>query len=452
MLPMSLDRIAHLVGGTLYGRGDVQVSSIALDSREVAAGGLFVALLGERVDGHEFAADAVARGALGMLGQRPDPALPSIVVVDPVAALAELGRFCRHQSNAWVIALTGSNGKTTVKELLDAILGRVAPTLATYGNRNNHLGVPQTLTRMRPEHDYAVIEMGANHLGEIASLTELVEPQLGLVTNAAVAHLEGFGSLTGVADAKGELFDGLGQGSTAVINADDTYARLWRGKAAVAGRIITFGATAAADVRYRNQGEGLEILLEGCWQSMPTPLLGSHNAANACAAAACAAAVGVPTTVIAAALAVAQPPRGRLQPLPGLRCRLVIDDSYNANPASLDAALAVLQETVGEKWLVLGDMAELGSQAEDWHWRAGEAARAAGVARLCTLGDKAGAAAEAFGAGGRDFADIDSLLIACREELPVQGVVLVKGSRSAGMERLVMALTNESAQAAVEEG
>ncbi|MCG5529574.1 UDP-N-acetylmuramoyl-tripeptide--D-alanyl-D-alanine ligase [Halorhodospira halochloris] len=449
MLPMSLAQIAHLLDGQIHGRGDVQITSVALDSREVEPGSLFVGLIGERVDGHEFAADAAARGALGMLGQRPDPALPSVVVADPVAALAKLGKACRHQSNALVLALTGSNGKTTVKELVAAMLANAAPTLATMGNRNNHLGVPQTLTRLRPEHRFAVIEMGANHPGEIAGLAELAEPHIGLVTNAAEAHLEGFGSLDGVAHAKGELFDSLGGDSSAIINIDDRYARLWQEKSAAAGRTISFGRSAAADVRWRNQGEELEIYLDGRWQSTPTALLGEHNSANACAAAACAHTMGVPAEQIRAALAQVRAPRGRLQPLPGLRCRMVIDDSYNANPASLEAALAVLEQIVGEKWLLLGEMAELGADSPAWHRRAGELARAAGVARLWTLGRRAALAAESFGAGGRDFADLDSLLVACREELPAQGVVLIKGSRTAGMERLVAALsenTNTTAQ------
>lgn len=452
MLPQSLEQVAHIVGGCLHGRGDMRIDSVALDSREVEPGGLFVALLGEHFDGHAFTADAARRGALGMLGRRPDPVLPTVVVADPVAALSELASACRRQSDACVLALTGSNGKTTVKGLLTAMCARHYPTLATYGNRNNHLGVPQTLTRLRPEHRYAVIEMGANHPGEIAALAELAQPKLGMVTNAAASHLEGFGSLAGVAHAKGELFEALsGEESIAVINADELYASLWQQKAAGAGQLISFGRAEQADIRYRNQGEDLEIFLEGRWYAMPTPLLGEHNSANAAAAAACAAAVGVIPAAIAAALAEALPPPGRLQLRRGAKCKLVIDDSYNANPASLDAALQVLSQMVGEKWLLLGEMAELGKGSQDWHWRAGKAARAAGVARLWTVGDRAAIAAQSFGVGGRDFADVESLLVACREELPAQGVVLIKGSRAAGMEMLAEALAEQSVATAVEE-
>ncbi|MBK1727377.1 UDP-N-acetylmuramoyl-tripeptide--D-alanyl-D-alanine ligase, partial [Halorhodospira neutriphila] len=384
-------------------------------------------------------------GAAAVLGRRPVAALPTVVVAEPERALAELGRQARRRAGARVAAVTGSNGKTTVKELLAAILAAEGPTLATRGNRNNHLGVPETLCRLDGHHRYAVVEMGANHPGEIATLAAWAAPEVGVVTNAGPAHLEGFGTVRGVAEAKGELFAALGPQGTAVINADDPYADLWRGLAG-ARRILAFGAGPQAEVRYRGHGEALELRLGGVWRPVPSPLLGACNAANAAAAAACAVALGASEAAVAAGIAAAGAAPGRLEVHPGRRCRRVIDDSYNANPGSLQAALEVLRAQGGEPWLLLGAMAELGPEAAQWHRRAGELARAAGVARLWAVGAEAAPAAAAFGEGGRCFTGHEEMLAACERELPPQAVVLIKGSRSAAMERSVAALTASSTE------
>ncbi|MBK1735601.1 hypothetical protein CKO15_09950 [Halorhodospira abdelmalekii] len=473
MLPCTLQQLTEWLSVPLSGGqpgcGDRLVHGVALDSREVEPGMLFVALRGAHVDGHDYAADAAARGAVAMLGQRPVEALPTLLVDDPLNALTTLGRRCRAGSSAQVVALTGSNGKTTVKELLAAMLVQRGPTLATAGNRNNHLGLPQTLCRLRAEHRFAVLEMGANHAGEIGELAAIAEPHVGIVTNAGPAHLEGFGSLRGVATAKGELFSALPAAGAAVINTDDTYADLWHELARHVERRVTFGTHSVADLRYRGAGPSLELWLAERWRATPTPLLGAHNAANAAAAAAAATLCGVSADEIAQALAAASAPPGRLQLRHGRTCRWVIDDSYNANPASLQAGLEVLCELAsapggvdgtgrrgetdqagrtgeaGQPWLLLGTMAELGEQTADWHRRAGEQARAAGVAHLWCVGEIAAAAADAFGAGGRVFADVASLAQACQDEVPADAVVLIKGSRAAAMERLVAVLADEPA-------
>ena len=442
MEALSLDQVAALTGAELVGtdRG-APVTGVALDSRRVAAGSLFVALPGARCDGHDFAADAAARGSVAVLGSRPVSALPTLVVEDPAAALAALGAACRLRSKARLVAVTGSNGKTTVKELLAAILAETGPTLATEGNRNNLLGVPEMLCRLDDSHRNAVIEMGANAPGEIAQLTAWAQPDVGVVTNAGPAHLEGFGSLDGVARAKGELFEGLPDNGVAVIHADDTYSGLWR-ELAGARRCLTFGAD-AGQIRYRGQGSRLELDLGGGWMAAPTPLLGRHNAQNIAAAAACAVALEVPARTILERVAAAAAVPGRLQLRWGCHGGWLVDDTYNANPASLQAAIDTVVGLDGSPWLLLGAMGELGPQAVDWHRRAGERARAAGVQQLWVLGEGAAPAAEAFGKGGRRFDDAAALIEACRAEMPADAVVLVKGSRSAAMERVATALSAE---------
>ncbi len=442
MDPLGLAQIAAITGGRLAGEEPAApVHDVALDSRRAGPGSLFVALPGARADGHDFAADAAGRGAVAMLGQRPVAALPTVVVADPAAALAALGAECRRRSPARLVAVTGSNGKTTVKDLLASMLGELGPTLATEGNRNNLLGVPETLCRLGAEHRYAVIELGANAPGEIAQLTAWAHPDVGVVTNAGPAHLAGFGSVAGVARVKGELFEGLARDSVAVINADDDFCGLWR-ELAGARRCLTFGAD-SGQIRYRGHARRLELDLGSGWMAAPTPLLGAHNAGNVAAAAACACAVAAPPSAILSAVAAARPVPGRLQLRPGCHGGWVIDDTYNANPGSLRAAIDVLRELDGPAWLLLGSMGELGAESAPWHRRAGEQARAAGVARLWTVGDAAAPAAEAFGPGGRSFPDHQALIEACAAELTADAAVLIKGSRSAAMERVARALVVE---------
>jgi UDP-N-acetylmuramoyl-tripeptide--D-alanyl-D-alanine ligase len=339
--------------------------------------------------------------------------------------------------------VTGSNGKTTVKEMLAAILRRCGNTLVTRGNFNNDIGVPHTLFRLAPEHDYAVLELGANHLGEIAYLTGLVQPAVAVINNAGPAHLEGFGSLDGVARGKGELFDNAGPATTCVINADDAYAGLWRTLAA-ARTVMSFGLEQPADVSARWQGD-----MQASELRLSTPqgatdariaLPGRHNVMNALAATAAALAVGIELDAIAAGLADVQPVQGRWQAQPGFAGARIIDDTYNANPASLEAGLALLSNVPGEAWLVLGDMGELGETGRQLHSDMGTAARRAGVRRLFALGGLAALAAESFGEGASVFADLAALNDCLRADLNAQVTVLVKGSRAMHMERVVEAL------------
>ncbi len=337
--------------------------------------------------------------------------------------------------------------KTTVKEMVAAILGCCGRVLATRGNLNNDIGVPLTLLRLDGGEDYAVIEMGANHPGEIAYLSGLVRPDVAIVNNAGPCHLEGFGDLDGVARAKGEIFQGLAAGGTAVINADDPYASLWR-RLAGERRVLSFGLGADADIRGRRlSGEaGNAFTLEHPGGSVEVRLAlpGEHNVRNALAAAAASLAVGADPRAVATGLRSLQGVGGRLQQRRGLHGCTLVDDTYNANPASLDAALAAVAGAQGEKWLVLGDMAELGAHAAALHAGAGERARQAGFTRLHALGSLARHAAESFGAGGIHHGNPEALVRTLRADLarapaaPV--VVLVKGSRSMRLERVVQAL------------
>lgn len=443
--PLRLREAACLLAGEAVG-DDVAFVAVATDSRQLSAGALFVALTGPNFDGHDFVAAARERGAVAALVSRPvaDP-LPQLRVTDTRLALGQLAAAWRSRFAGPLIALTGSNGKTTLKEMIAAILRLRGPTLATAGNLNNDIGVPLTLLRLNGEHAYAVIEMGANHHGEIAYLTGLARPDVAIVNNAGPCHLEGFGDVAGVARGKGEIFQGLGPEGVAVINRDDPYADYWVGlnpdrrvvdfgldqPAAVSGQILD-----AASNRFRVRAGGEETDIE-----LPVP--GRHNVRNALAAAAAALAVGATLTDIRQGLESLHGVGGRLQRLPGRHGGAVIHDAYNANPASLAAALAAVGAGPGRKWLVLGDMRELGPAADELHACSGREARIAGFERLYALGTHSRAAVAAFGAGGRHFNDVDALVTDLNCDLHREGesaVVLVKGSRGMRMERVVASL------------
>jgi len=340
-------------------------------------------------------------------------------------------------------AVTGSNGKTTTKEMIAAILSRRGAVLATRGNLNNDIGVPLTLLRLRDEHRFAVIEMGANHAGEIAYLTGLARPDVAVITNAAAAHLEGFGSLEGVGRAKGEIFAGLRTGGVAVINADDAMAPLWFELAGDA-QVRRFALDADAEVRGQwraeHGGGHLKLTTPAGETHIHLPLAGRHNAMNALAAAAVTEALGAGLDDIRAGLESLVPVHGRLERIAGVGGMHIIDDTYNANPASLAAALDVLTGEEGSRWLVLGDMGELGQDGARLHAEAGALARAAGVERLLALGELTREAVQAFGAGAEHFADVETLVAVLRRDWPGLGTVLVKGSRSMHMERVIEAL------------
>jgi len=446
--PMSdellLSDAAIAVHGVLHG-DDRTFTGATMDSRKIAANELFVALAGARVDGHDFLSVAREHGAVAALVERKvaDP-LPQIVVADARLALGRLAAWWRTHYTCPVIGLTGSNGKTTVKELLAAILERCGATLATQGNLNNDIGLPLTLLRLRSSHRYAVIEMGANHPGEIEYLTRITQPDIALINNAGPAHLEGFGTVEGVARAKGEIFSGLSAQGIAVINADDTYASLWQTIAA-ARPLVRFGLTAGAEVSAHWEGDPVGSRLH-----VHTPagsahatlhLPGQHNVLNALAATAAALAVNVTLQDIALGLESAHGAPGRLQIKAGRNDSRIIDDTYNANPASVQAALEVLAASRGRRVLVLGDLAELGDDKIALHRSIGSAAKAAGIDAVYTVGTLSEHAASAFGGEHRHFASQEELMTHLIPILALGTTLLVKGSRSAHMERVVGALT-----------
>jgi UDP-N-acetylmuramoyl-tripeptide--D-alanyl-D-alanine ligase len=452
-----LAELARVTGGRLHGR-NVAFGPVATDSRTLDSASLFVALTGERHDGHDFVRQAAERGCAGALvARRVKADVPQVVVPDTLAALTAFAGAWRDDFEGTVVALTGSNGKTTVKEMTGAILRRCGPCLVTHGNLNNHIGVPLTLCRLEATQRYAVIEMGANHRGEIAQLVAVARPDVGLVINAGPAHLEGFGDIEGVARGKGELFESLGDGGTAVINADDRFAAFWHGLARSAGRSVTFGMHERADFtgsvlaeRLEAQGFRTEFELVSplgqCRVSIP--LAGEHNVMNALAAAATAAAAGASLEAIAEGLASVRPVAGRLRLRPALNGARLIDDSYNANPGSVRAGLRSLAAVPGEHWLVLGEMRELGEDSPRLHAEIGELARSSGVQRLLAVGEEARRAVDAYGEGGEWYADVDTLIAAVQPAMQEGVTVLVKGSRSNRLERVADALAADGAAAA----
>lgn len=450
-----LSDMAEAVDGRLHG-ADRAFAGVSIDTRTLPANALFFALRGEHTDGHAYVDKAASLGAAGAVVDRvTDSRVPQIEVADTTAALQRAGAAWRQAFPGTVVGITGSNGKTSVKEMLASILREQAPTLATQGNLNNHLGVPLTLLRLTAGFETAVIEMGASHGGEIAMLCELARPKIGLVTNAGLAHLEGFGSREAVAAAKGELYAHLPDDGIAIINADDAFSEQWSARAAHCQRLYFAYDDAAAEIHARDvvfddAGGRFTLVTPAGSCAVELALPGEHSIRNALAAAAAAAALGVPVKTIAAGLAGVSAVGGRLAARPAQGARL-IDDSYNANPASLDAALAWLARQEGPRWLVLGDMAELGAAADDAHRRAGEQARQAGVERLWATGDKSRIAVEAFGNGGEWFADhheLNAALLQALDAAQALPFVLVKGSRSARMDRVVDALTADCATAA----
>ena len=444
MIEMRLGEAAAALGAHAAG-GDVVFRGVGTDSRTTPRGALFVAVRGPSFDGHDFVAGAVQRGAAAVLVERaPRETVPFILVPDSVQAFGRLAAAWRRRFHDLpLVAVTGSNGKTTVKEMIAAIFRTMGPVSATRGNLNNEIGVPLTLCDLDAAHRMAVVELGANHGGEIAALTTLVRPCAGVVTQCAPAHLEGFGSIEGVARAKGELFEHLPEDATAVINTGDRYAALWR-ELAGRRRCITFGAGTDADVRVRAGSGGgrnpIVIDTPAGALEVDLPLPGAHNALNAAAAAAAAVAVNADPAAIRDGLAAMRPVRGRLESKRGPRDTEIIDDTYNANPVSLQAGLGVLGAKPGPRWLVLGDMAELGDGGAALHAGAGRDAKRHGVERLLVTGALSREAARAFGEGAACFEDCAALIDRLRDELPAGATVLVKGSRSMAMERVVEAL------------
>lgn len=449
---LSLAQVAELLHAPLYqvsveAAQQLNLERLERDSRAVQTGDLFLALKGERFDAHDFVPQVVGKASAALVARPVNAPIPQVVVPDVGLALGQLAKFWRQQFTKPVIGLTGSNGKTTLKEMLTAILRQQGQTLATIGNLNNELGVPLTLLNLRADDQFAVIEMGANHFGEIDYLTHLVLPKVAILNNAGAAHLEGFGDLAGVARAKGEIFAGLAADGVAVINADDAYAAYWR-DLNKQRRLLSFGFAADADLRGELSLDRQLIIHYGADSiSVYLKLLGKHNQLNALAAAAGATALGIPLAVIKQGLESLQPVKGRLNPKQGKHGGLVIDDTYNANPSSAAAAVAVLAEQQGRKILILGDMAELGATGEQLHFEIGQRAKAANIDEIYTLGRLSRLAGQAFGEGAYAFQDLAELLAALQPKLTLDTQVLVKGSRSARMERVVEALTEQGVAA-----
>jgi UDP-N-acetylmuramoyl-tripeptide--D-alanyl-D-alanine ligase len=445
----SLQETALVVGGRLQGE-DRSYAAVSTDSRTLQAGALFVALRGPKFDGGGFVAAAAQAGAAGAIVAQLTPvALPQIEVADTLLALQRLGAKWRANFRIPLVAVAGSNGKTTAKEMTAAILGRTGPCLATQGNLNNHIGVPLTLMRLNDTHRSAVIEMGANRIGDVAALMALARPDVALVTNAGDEHLEGFGDLDGVARGEGEAIACLEEAGTAVINADDAYAAYWRGLAGKR-RVLTFGVAQPADFTARQVAQSIEqggfitrFELVGPAGAAAVTLHagGAHNVMNALAAAAASFAAGATLAHIAAGLGAFRPVGGRLQLKAGVRGSWIIDDSYNANPSSVRAGLDVLRALPGPAWFVLGEMAELGAGAVAAHEDIGAYARECGVARLFCIGAPAARSAAKFGTGAEWFPDMEQLIARLSAELPGGVTVLIKGSRVNRLERLVSALT-----------
>jgi UDP-N-acetylmuramoyl-tripeptide--D-alanyl-D-alanine ligase len=442
MMTMQLSEAARVLAGSFTG-SDNKFTGVSTDTRQLQPGALFFALQGPNFDGHGFIETARAQGAVAAAVAHPcESALPQIEVADTRLALGSLSAHWRRQFTLPVVGITGSNGKTTVRAMTAAILSQCGDTLATQGNLNNDIGLPLTLARLGADDRFAVLEMGANHPGEIDYLAGLAQPTIAIVTNAGPAHLEGFGDLQGVARAKGELFARLGKDGVAVINADDTFAPLWRELAAHC-RIVEFGlqgADVTADWQGDASGSDVQLYAAAGNIEFHLALPGRHNVMNALAASAAALAAGAGLDAVKAGLETLSQVAGRfnVHSLPG--DITLIDDSYNANPESLQVALDVLAQAQGDSWLVLGDMGELGADAAALHSAAGRNAREAGVSRLYGLGELAQLAVKAFDGPGGAYATMDELLAVLQRQLSGPLHILVKGSRRMRMERVVAAL------------
>jgi UDP-N-acetylmuramoyl-tripeptide--D-alanyl-D-alanine ligase len=456
---MKLSEAAEILGGTVVGP-DVEFRAVSTDSRAISDGDLFIALQGDRFDGGEYVESAAKSGAIAAMINRTSYhrnkvihgeflTCSLILVADTRLALGQLAAFWRKQFQVKLVGITGSNGKTTVKEMLGSILCSHTDdkdtVLVTKGNLNNDIGMPLTLLKLSSKNRYAVIEMGMNHPGEIEYLTRLANPDVALVNNAANAHLAGLGTVEAVARAKAEIFSGLTSDGVAVINADDEFAPLWR-EVAGSRQIVDFGLEAHALV----QGEWINNNLKsqitvktpkgGFTVDLQVP--GAHNARNALAATAAAIALNIPIDAIKSGLINFEGVAGRLQCKTALHGALLIDDSYNANPASLLAAIKVLAQALGrKKILVLGDMGELGADAPHFHAEIGAEARNLGIHKLLALGDLSTYAVDEFGEGATHFKNIDDLVACLVTQLDADSTVLVKGSRFMKMERVVQHCT-----------
>lgn len=442
---MNLNAIAALFSQSC--QDNTPVSGVCTDTRTIKPDNLFIAIQGERFDGHDFVKEAEARGAIAaVVSQKiPGVVIPQFLVADPIMALAKLATSHRQKIHCPVIALTGSNGKTSVKEMIASILPQ--PSLATKGNLNNHIGAPMSVLALNEQHRYAVFELGANHPGEIAHTVAIVQPDVTLINNIAPAHVEGFGSIDGVARAKGEIYQGLAASGTAVVNDDDVYAHFWD-DLITDKKIIRFSASHDADVYAQDvvldeHGRGhFSLILPNARADIELLVPGLHNVRNALAAAACCFAIGISIQDIQHGLNQFTGVKGRMTMLPGKNQSTIFDDTYNANLRSVLSALEVLAKRPGKKIFVFGDMGELGEWAVQHHQEVGQAARQLGIDQLFTCGQYSSLASEAFGEAGQHCLSQDDVVQKVIKELGPNTSVLVKGSRSSAMENIVHKLLN----------
>ena len=447
MRSFSLAEITPLVQGTLKGN-DLFFTQVGIDTRTLPKGALYIALSGDRFDGHDFIREAERAGACAIIAEkRVESTMPVVEVPDSRYALGRLAGLNRADFEGRLVGITGSSGKTTVRQMMQTVLSEAGSTMATEGNLNNEIGVPLTLFRLGPDADYAVVEMGASGLGEIAWTGSLAVPDVGIITNASEAHLEGFGSLENIVVAKGELIDSVRGDGTVVLNHDDPAFAEWRARAGVRPVLsVSAAGNSGASFRaeaIREDADGIAFTLvadvvapTGIRLAIP----GRHNVANALLVAAAAHSLGLDMDRIASGLAKTPAVAGRLAPVtlrPGLR---VLDDSYNANPASMAAALRTLAAMPGPRFALLGDMAELGGEACDQHRALGELARQLGIEQLMVTGRHGSDYRSGFGDGTHIADSAEALADAVWEQLGDTASILVKGSRSAGMDRAVARL------------
>jgi UDP-N-acetylmuramoyl-tripeptide--D-alanyl-D-alanine ligase len=454
MFAMSLSSLQEICGGRLYlpanASADLEFTSVAIDTRKLGLQSLFIALPGAKVNGAEFIHAAKVAGAVAAVTEiQKDCTLPQLIVSDAAKALALIGKANRTLSKATVLALTGSQGKTTVKELCSSILAHLGSTLATEGNLNNHLGVPLMLTRLNSTHKYAVMELGANCQGEIAFLVALVEPDLALINCVASTHLEGFGSLRGVADGKSEIWRGLDNQGIAIVNLDDDMVtNSYRAVEGVKRVNISANGSYQADYRINNlhlkglAGSVFDLVTPEGQATVSLTLSGEHNAANALAAAALCMEAGASLEQVVAGLSIVGQFSGRMEILSGPHGACIINDTYNASPASFSAALKVLQAQFGKRILVVGDMAELGGDAKKLHSALGFEARELKIDQLIGIGPLSQYVCEAFGENAHHVNSIEEIIALLSPQFDSHTTLLIKGSRSARMERVVNAIRN----------
>ena len=451
MISLTLKALAEVLGVDAPSAAQQTFCGVTIDSRKDCTDKLFVAIKGDNFDGHQFVSTAFANGAvIALVETRLECDIAQLVVADCKLAMGQLANYWRHQCNPCVIALTGSNGKTTVKEMLHQVLAGQAATLATRGNFNNDIGLPLTLFELSPGDEFAVIEMGANHRGEIALLAQIAQPDIVYVNNVAAAHLAGFGSIQGVIEAKGELYAYCGPQQKALFNADEVASHYWQEHCDAGTRLsCALDKPANVDAHWSDSDQGLDIEFSyrSEARSCRLAVIGEHNVRNALAAVSLALLAGFDQNTAVNGLSGFSGVKGRLQILSGPdNCR-IIDDSYNANPDSLEAGIKVLCSLQGAPWLALGDMAELGSAAADLHREAAKTAQRYGVEKLFGVGEMSCLASDEFGAEGTCYDTIEDMAGSILSQLSTDVNLLVKGSRSAGMERLVSMLT-QAAQSA----